>query len=308
LFVGGLAVAVFLIVSVGAGRVAAVLRSAGGWLPLVALLEIVFVSFDVWAARVLLGAAASAVTGATWVRASLLAYAGTILLPTGKAAGETVRAATLAGEVGAAGAAGACARLQAASLVGNAVISVVGAAFIHHYSHGDDALTAALLVNALVCAVLGTALFLVVRSGQVSGWLRRRFSAFLGEASSGYTRPGTRRIAGAQLLCAVGRCAQTAQYAVVMLAIGGVLSPVSGFRAQGIHLVGAAVGDVIPGQLGATEGTYRAFAGALGFGADPARALSVPLLVRLAQLGLALGCLLIAASVRRQTKPAPEAS
>ncbi len=90
---------------------------------------------------------------------------------------------------------------------------------------------------------------------------------------------------------ALGRAAQTAEYGVILLAVGGVLTPVSALVVQGIHLVGAAIGDFIPGQLGAVEGAYRAFASTLGFGADPARALSIALVARIAQIGLATLCL-----------------
>jgi hypothetical protein len=77
----------------------------------------------------------------------------------------------------------------------------------------------------------------------------------------------------------------------VLFAVGGIVTPASALTAQGIHLVGAAAGDVIPGQLGAMEGSYRVFAGALGFRARPELALSMPLLVRIAQLSVAIATL-----------------
>jgi hypothetical protein len=305
LFAGGLALAVWLVRAAGAARVLEVLRGAGGWLPVVVVLEVAFVSSDLIAARLLLGSAARAVDVTTWVRAMALAYASTNLLPTGRAAGEAARAATLAGAVGTAGAAGACTRLQACVLLANTIVSTIAAGLIAPHGGLARPLAGALLLNALGCAILGTALFALLHDGRFSAWLRRRFPRFAQtEALSTYAAPTKRVILVAQASCVLGCCAQTAQYAVVMYAIGGALSPMAGITAQGIHLVGAAVGDLVPGQLGATEGAYRAFASTLGFGAEAARAVSVPLLVRVAQLSLAVACLLVTASLKRQV-PTP---
>jgi hypothetical protein len=56
---------------------------------------------------------------------------------------------------------------------------------------------------------------------------------------------------------------------------------------QGVHIVGATVGDAVPNQLGVTEGAYRVFAEAVGLGDAPARAVSIALAIRVVQLGLA---------------------
>jgi len=104
------------------------------------------------------------------------------------------------------------------------------------------------------------------------------------------------------LLASCGRIVQALQYGVVLYAVGGVATASTALMAQGIQLVGASVGDLVPGQMGATEGAFRAFAGALGLGAEPARALSIALVIRMAQLGLAVSCLLVAALVRRQPR------
>jgi hypothetical protein len=84
------------------------------------------------------------------------------------------------------------------------------------------------------------------------------------------------------------------------MAVGGAAGPSAALHAQGVHLVGAAAGDVVPGQLGAMEATYRAFASVLDFGSDPARALAIPLNMRVTQLLVTVACLVVVASVRRQ--------
>jgi hypothetical protein len=299
LFAAGFAVAIWLVRSAGATQVLAVLRGSGRWLLLVVLLEAVCAVGDAAAARVLLGSAARAVTGATWIRATAAAYASTILLPAGRLAGEAARATSLAGCVGAAAAVGACTRLQACALLANATISL--ACLYVALRSGVTTLAGAIGLNALACGVLGAALLVVLRSGRAATWLRGRF-AFLADikSPSRYVAAGRLRTIAAESLCVGGRCVQAMQYGVVVLAVGGVATPATALTAQGIHLVGAAAGDAIPGQLGAIEGSYRVFAAPLGFEGDLTRALSIPLVVRIAQLGLAVTCLLVLVPLRRQ--------
>jgi hypothetical protein len=284
----GLALAAGLVWSVGTERVLAVLSTSGHWLPLVVLLEATFATCDAIAVRVLLGPDGKDVPGMTWVRATALTYASTALLPAGRVAGEAARAATLAPQVGMRRALAACTRLQICALLANVVIS--GACVVAVRFSRATALASALALNALACAALATAFLAALRSKRVANWLDGRFGFSHDPAQSRppLTRP---RALVAQGFCVLGRTSQTLQYAVVLLAVGGLVTPASALTAQGIHLVGAAAGDVIPGQLGAMEGTYRLFAGALGFGSRPELALTMPLLVRVAQLSIAIASL-----------------
>ena len=123
--VAGLGIAAFVVHQVGVDAVLGVLRAAGLWLPLVALLEVGFVTTDLLALRLLLGDRARSITRQRWVRSTVIAYASTILLPTGRAAGEASRAAVLSEDLGVAVAASTCARLQAVFLAGNGAISLL---------------------------------------------------------------------------------------------------------------------------------------------------------------------------------------
>jgi len=86
---------------------------------------------------------------------------------------------------------------------------------------------------------------------------------------------------------------------VLLAAVGGVASVRNAFIAHGIHLVGSTVGDVLPNQLGAVDGAYRAFAGAIGFAEAPARALSIAFLAHAVQLSCAAACIVVGALTRR---------
>jgi hypothetical protein len=101
-----------------------------------------------------------------------------------------------------------------------------------------------------------------------------------------------------------GRWLQVAQYGIVVLAVGGVLSARGAFVGHGIHMVGATVGAAVPNQAGVVDGAYVAFADVLGFPGAPAKALSVALVLRASQLLLAVICV-IAAGATRETVSQP---
>jgi len=298
LLAAGLALVAWLVAGVGAARVGELLAACARWLPLIVALEIAFVATDLVAARALLGGAD--VSPRMWVRSAALAYAATTLLPAGRAAGEATRAATLAPAVGAVHATAVCARLQIAVLAANALFSLVVAALMA--SRGDTLLGVALAGNGVVCGALAAALFVVVRNARAGRWLRQKFARFVA-ASPDTPPPSTAALARATASCLVGRAIQAVQYGVVVAAVGGAASPANALTAQAIHLVGAAVGDAIPGQVGALEGAYRTFAATLGFAGDPARALSIALAVRVAQLALAASCLVVSTFVVRAPRP-----
>jgi hypothetical protein len=157
-----------------------------------------------------------------------------------------------------------------------------------------------------VCAALGTGLLLLLASGRVAEWIKRRLRRFETGKDPGKLRPGVRQVALAVASSLVGRLFQSAEYGVALHAVGGHATPVTALATQGTLLVGAAIGDLVPGQVGATEGAFRAFAETLGLGADPARALSIALMGRVAQISLAVACVVVAVVVPRS--PAPKES
>jgi hypothetical protein len=301
LFAGGLALTAWLINAAGLDRVLSAIREAGPWLPAVLLLEIGIVATDMFAARALLGDAMGSVSPVIWMRSAMLAYASTVVLPAGRAAGEAVRTTTLAPAIGFGRATGVCSRLQACVLASNAAISVViaGVVFRRHVSEG---LVLALLANAAGCSVLSFVVFALARSERVARWLKARFKR-LAQAPDVVPLPAGRAgDARAVASCLVGRLIEATQYGVVLHAVGGLATPATALTAQGIHLVGAAAGDLVPNQMGITEGAYRLFTQALDLGA--ARALSIALVVRIVQLTLTGACFVAAAAVLRQPRSA----
>jgi hypothetical protein len=292
----GIGLAVYCVQSAGAGRILAIVAEAGPWLPAILALQIVVVALDALALRVFYGEAGRVVRFSTWLRATAYSNACSVFLPAGRAAGEALRATVLAPDVGGvrSGRAGAC--LQGSAMLAAGTTALVCAAVMG--ASTDIALLPTLLAGsgALVGA-LGLALLVLVKSPTVVSVLLKTLARVLPRVPVAIDDEGLPRRSWvlAFALCLGARAAQTLQYGVALRAVGGHLGVVSATTAEGIQLLGSTAGDVVPGQLGVLEGTYRTFAAALGVAEAPARAVSLVLLVRGALVGLALAGLVAAA-------------
>lgn len=302
LFVFGVAAIVYVVNDAGPAHVWATLVGAGAFVPVIVALEAAFMSMDVLSLRALIGAPAHEVPLRVWVRSGLMAYSIMILFPGGRAAGEVVRAAQLAQYTGGAKAAAYGTRLQAATMLGNTLISIPCAMACFWAGGADDALPWLVLGNGLVTAVIGGGILFVSRRSKVGGWLGAKFKALGSHGASFDEALRTETPFGPPLLfSALGRVFQAVQYGIILLAVGGSLGVVSALISQGIHLVGAGAGDLVPNQAGITEGAYWMFADALGLSADPAAAVGIALIARFCQYTLA-GLGLVVGAVWRAPK------
>jgi hypothetical protein len=301
LALAGLTLVGYFIRGAGPARVAEVLLAAGPWLPLIVVLEVAQPTTDVLALRYLLGKDAAKVPGSTWARSSAVSYALMSLVPAGRVAGEVTRAAMIAAHVGTTRAASASARMQSAYMFANGVLSCAACATAAIWLGPASVLTVLLAGNTLMMVILSSALLAILWHGRVGRWLddlRRRFVK-TSEPPPALDAPEERRIPWESALFAtLGRTAQTVQYGIILHAVGGTASVHGAFLAHGIHLVGATAGDMIPNQLGVVDGVYKTFAGVLGFGHAPARALSIAFVAHIVQLLCASACVVGAALTR----------
>lgn len=306
LFVAGVTAVVLLVRSAGPDRVLRTLLDAGPWLPLIVLLECCFMGMDAVALRGMLGEHGKRVPIAVWVRTAMMQYGVMQLLPAGRAGGEIARAAGLAPYVGgAARAAAAATRLQAATMLGNTMISIPCYVAVALAASATSPLGWAVLINAVITAVIGTVLILAARRSKLGAWLGARVGALAShgpsfDAALRQETPWTPAV----IATTVGRSFQTVQYGIILLAVGGALTPVSALVAQGIHLVGAGMGDMVPNQAGITEGAYTLFAPALGLEGQLAKAIGIALLARVCQFSLAATSLAVTA-VWKPAEPEP---
>ncbi len=303
LFVGGLGFVGFLVKQAGARQVGEVLAQAAPWLVPILALESAFLVCETLAIRGLIGKTSQKVPRAAWVRSATLAYALMVLLPAGRAAGEVARATELSHYVEKGKATFAGARLGGASLLAISAMSAIAAPIARFWGEPGSSFAALLAVNAVVTATLGTVVVALSRSRALKRRLVARFPSLDG-GHEGHDEGVAPLPVGAALLCFGARCAQVVQYGIVLCAVGGVLTLPRAVLASGAHLVSASAGDLVPAQMGVNEGAYSAFAGAIGLGHAPERAVAIALVIRVAQLMLASLCLTIATFVVPRAKKA----
>jgi len=291
----GLGLVVYFVHKAGPERVAAVFMQAGPWVPLILALESLQILSDVVALRCILRNRAADVPATTWVRSSAVAYAMMILLPAGRAAGEITRATLLAQKLGTATAAAAGTQLQASYLSAVVVASSIESVVVACTFGIRTPLVWLLAANALIMAAASGGLFALLWDARVGKWIARAHDRVLHtRLSASSWDPGLRKglPKRAMLVCLAGRLTQTTQYGVILAAVGGARGVRGAFIAHGIHLVGATLGDLVPNQLGIVDGTYSAFAGALGLGDKTASAISIAFMAHAVQLtGAAAGVL-----------------
>lgn len=268
---------------IGFDVVTGTLAGAASGFPIVLALEAGVIACTMRSLLSLYGEAGRTIPRSQLVRTGLIGYAVMGLVPAGRAVAEVTRASLLARWVGAGRAAAAAGRLQATSLLTNGIISVL-AALAALSLVGPSWLVLAIAGNAALCLTLGLGVLFAASRSRVGAWLGRHipavrsFGAALDEALEG--EPVLPRGAIAWELA--GRCFQTAQNGVILVCVGGALSLRGALTSEGIHLVGAAVGDLVPAQIGVQEGNFTLAARALSLPASGA--VAIALLAHLSQL------------------------
>jgi hypothetical protein len=162
-----------------------------------------------------------------------------------------------------------------------------------------------LSVNAVMTFSLGAGVYLVMKHVKIGGVLGRKFkklSQWGPELDEHFTESRGRHL-GAIACCLLGRSVQTLQYGVILLSVTGAVTLSSALVAEGIQLVGRGLGDMVPNQVGVTEGAFAAFAGALDLAEHPEKAVSIALLGRVSNLSVAGLCALALQFLPRRGVP-----
>jgi len=157
----------------------------------------------------------------------------------------------------------------------------------------------ALGANVVIVGAIATSVTLMLYSKRAADFISKRFK--LSEAARGDLSDATEKsltVRKGAVWCTAGRLVQLVQYGICVVAIGGTSGVVQASLAHGTQLIGASIGDVIPGQVGAVETAYTTFADAIHL--TPERVLALPLLIRVTQLSLAVTCLIVATAMGRK--------
>lgn len=279
----GLGMLALLVRKAGPGELGTVLADAAGWLPCVVLLELGRQCMDALATRFSYGAGAEKVPLAVLARAQLIGTAVSSMAPAGRAAAEATKAALLMPYMGGATATAAAATSQSASLAAGGFISFP-CAVASYLLTGFSIFTLAMLAHGVLLVLLSAGVRACMRAKRPGAWLVRRCrrwashaEQFQASARCGALLPGRPTLAflGSRVL-------QVGQYAVLTHAVGIDTSVVQALFSQGLYLCALAVGSLVPGQVGVSDGAFAMAAGVLDTTA--ARAMSVALLGHVVQL------------------------
>lgn len=280
---------VWLVVETGPAAVWSTLTNGARILPLIMVFDFGYFVAEALAHRAVLGERAKTIPTRVFVRTTLLVYVVNALLPLGRAGAEVARAAAFSRYVGMGRATAAGTNVQVTAFVANTFISTLcwlASAWMLGPGH---LLSWLLLGNGVLTLGLAIGTFTLLRQTRLGQGLSRRFPNVAARFTGlGEGLAATRGELGrAALFACSARVVQIGMYAGLLVAIGATLTLGGTLLALGVHLVGAGLGDLVPNQVGVLEGVYRVFADALSLGDDPARAISIALLARVSQVGVA---------------------
>jgi hypothetical protein len=281
--VAGLVALVVIVRHVGARAIADTLRGALAWVPLLCLLELCVVGCETAASYVAFGGLAARIPRGTLVRAHVLGHSIGAVAPAPTVVRETIKATLLTPYVGAAPATAVAFVNQAATLIAVGVFSVPCGVAIFALG-GASIWFWACAVHAFALVGCGVGLQLATRADAPGRWLVRmlprlgpRAAAFRAHASE--TGPFAAGPTGALL---VARGFQVVQLGVAARAVGIDAGFLQAMAAQGVNLLASAVGVLVPGGIGTTDGAFTLAASLLA--TTVARATSLALLMRCSQL------------------------
>jgi hypothetical protein len=271
----------------------ATLKTAGPWLPLIFALDLFWLATEGLALLVIYGEDRRKISIRDWIQVTLVQYTTMVVLPVGRAGAELARATMMARHIGKAKAATGAALMQSFTLVVNALVSSLCLIAVI-FAAKDTGLTFLLSLNAVMTFTLGAGIYLVMRHVQVGGVLGKRFKKLShgGPEMDEHFQESRGRHRSAIAFCVAGRSIQVIQYGVILFAVTGAVTVQSALITDGIQLVGRGLGDMVPNQVGVTEGAFAAFAGALDLSEHPERAISIALIGRVSNLSVAALCAL----------------
>lgn len=277
----GVAAVALLIRQIGARELLALLIRALPWLPLLLLLEGVRILAEAYGTRAICGEDRTKIDIPTWIRMHLVANSALQVLPAGRAICEGIKIAAMSPAYGAPRAAGFVIIQHSMNMLALALISVP-CAFAAYLASGLGLLTAAVLIHGGLCLFGAVALQIAARRAVVpklaAKWFVHSEDALAVFRATARALPW---ISPATLLGKViNRVLQVAQLTVILHAIGAGGTIERGFLADGVNLVGSALGELLPAQIGAMDGTFALAAGAL--------VITIPMAMAIANLARAV--------------------
>jgi uncharacterized membrane protein YbhN (UPF0104 family) len=271
----GFAACALLLRELGAREVWAVLRELAPLVPALFALECVRVACEVFGTAAVLGPARARLPWLRLLRGQFIAQSLDVVMPAGRASAEAAKAAVFAPAIGLSEALAAATVLQLAVLFCNVFWSFAGFAVSGALPF---ALRAGLVVYA--CAVAAVVVAVVAFAGSS---LARRLSVRISfvhgalERFAALLRERPRALLWPLLAQLFARACQAAQIGLLLSVLSQKHSIGTALLGEAVYLVGAALGELVPAQVGTTDGAFVIAAGALGLQAQGALALALAL-------------------------------
>jgi len=279
----GLVALAAIVHAVGVATVVETLRVAAPWLPLLCLLEAGRIGAESASSYFAFGALAPRIPLATLLRAHLLGHAIGAVAPAPTVFNETIKATLLAPRVGAPAAASVAVINQAATLMAGGLFSIP-CAFAIFALGGASFWLWACAAHAVILITSGVGLRVLSRAGAARQWLASKMPRLADRMLVFHAHASANGLLAASSTGALlaGRAIQALQYGIAARAVGGDATFLHALAAQGVNLLAAAVGVIVPGGFGTTDGAFALAATLLGVTA--ARATSLSLLMRCVQI------------------------
>lgn len=292
--VAALVALVLVVRAVGTDEVLGLVAQAAPWLPVAALLELGRIGLDALATRLVLGPRGREIAVHRLLLLHVVAHGVMNVMPAGRGTSEAAKAIILADQLGGEAAASMGTTNQANVLISSALFSLPCALAAHLALHSAG-LTAAIVAHFVVLFAAGYGLRFLQTHPRAVDWVAGRSPRWSARvhAFAEASRQTPTVAVGPVAAMALGRLLQTLEYAVLAHAVGLGVTPLAALAVQGLNLVAAAVGVLVPGQLGSSEVIFALAADALG--TTPAQAVSIALLAHTVSLAFAgMGLTLLA--------------
>jgi uncharacterized membrane protein YbhN (UPF0104 family) len=290
--VAGIALIVVLVREVGYAKLEAAIVPALPWLPLALVLELARVAMDAVSSRASLASKGAQVPPVPMFLAHVVAFAVMAVAPAGRPTSEVVKASLLARWLGPAPSAALATANQANTLLSSGTFTAASAVAAWIVT-GPSTLTWLLVVHFVTMNASGLAIRAAARYARFGAWLGRRFPSLAPHAESFHETSRETSLFPLRPVVAmmIGRAFQAAHFGVLAYAVGLRPDVAGALALHGVYLVIAALGVLVPGQIGATEGGFALAADALHTSA--AQAMAIALLAHGVQIVLTIAGLIV---------------
>lgn len=306
LALAGLGLLVAIVLHVGVDLIVATLRPALKWLPVLCGLELVRMACETLSSWLAYGSLATRIPRATLFRAHVISQSLSSLAPAPRVVNEAIKIGLVAPFVGAAAATSVGFINQAATLIAVGLFSIPCGAAILAIGGASVWFWAAAL-HAVVLVTSGLALQAVTRADAPGRWLVKKIPSLAARAAAFRAHASETGLwaAGPTSALMIGRCVQVVQYGVAAHAVGIDVGALGAMAIEGVNLIASAIGVLVPGGFGTTDGAFTLAANLLG--TTVARATSMALLMRCMQFAwVPIGSMVALVGSRANRRPSAD--